>query len=171
MLQPLRGCFPFPREPGVRFATPGYPLKSLRDKERGHGRNSAESRNSIGTDVQSNSKSNPMPMPTRWRQSPRPCNAGLNHAARRQHQPPHPSQFILSILTSCLPPFFGQDERDGQDADEVPQATTIPSANPVHPDILSSFTKMGSSGGASQGLQRSIPSRQPPCRTATPPSW
>jgi hypothetical protein len=32
MLQPLRGCFRFPREPGVRFATPGYPLKSLRDR-------------------------------------------------------------------------------------------------------------------------------------------
>jgi hypothetical protein len=31
-LQPLRGCFRFPCEPGVRFATPGYPLKSLRDR-------------------------------------------------------------------------------------------------------------------------------------------
>jgi hypothetical protein len=32
MLQALRGCFRFPREPGVRFATPGYPLRSLRDR-------------------------------------------------------------------------------------------------------------------------------------------
>jgi hypothetical protein len=32
MLQPLQGCFRFPREPGVRFATPGYLLKSLRDR-------------------------------------------------------------------------------------------------------------------------------------------
>ncbi len=32
MLQPLQGCFRFPREPGVRFATPGYPLESLRDR-------------------------------------------------------------------------------------------------------------------------------------------
>jgi hypothetical protein len=31
-LQPLRCCFRFPRESGVRFATPGYPLKSLRDR-------------------------------------------------------------------------------------------------------------------------------------------
>ncbi len=31
MLQPLRGCFCFSREPGVRFATP-YRLKSLRDR-------------------------------------------------------------------------------------------------------------------------------------------
>jgi hypothetical protein len=32
MLQPLQGCFRFPSEPGVRFATPGYLLRSLRDR-------------------------------------------------------------------------------------------------------------------------------------------
>ncbi len=32
ILQPLQGCFRLLREPGVRFATPGYPLKSLRDR-------------------------------------------------------------------------------------------------------------------------------------------
>jgi hypothetical protein len=31
MLQPLQGCFRFPSDPGVRFVTPGYRLKSLRD--------------------------------------------------------------------------------------------------------------------------------------------
>jgi hypothetical protein len=30
-VQPLRGWFPFPREPGVCFATP-YPVESLRDR-------------------------------------------------------------------------------------------------------------------------------------------
>ena len=47
VLHPLRGCFRFPREPGVRFATPGYPIESLRDrggKPKGLLRNRSRSR-------------------------------------------------------------------------------------------------------------------------------
>jgi hypothetical protein len=52
---------------------------------------------------------------------------------------------ILSILTSCLPPFFRQDERDGQDIDAGFLGVAVtPQLHPVHPDILSSFTKTDS---------------------------
>ncbi len=72
---------------------------------------------------------------------------------------------ILSILTSCLPLYFRQDERDGQDADKAHQARTVPSVHPVFihqngivtrriPRFATEHSFAANSG-----------------RTATPPSW